>query len=319
MRRRDFFSMIGAAAATLTLPAKAQQAKTFRIGILNFENPEPLGAMLRAGLRDLGYVDGQNAQFETRTAQGDRGRLAAMSAELVSLRPDVIVAYPTPAAVALRQITQEIPIALLGAGDPLGTGLIASLSRPGGNITGTASATAEAGAKTLEVIRDMLPAAHRVAVLANATDPFTKSFLEQIRLGAKAVHVEIRIIMIGQADELDAAFVAIRNDAVDAVVVQPSLPRVRIAELAVRHRLPAIAPSGGFATAGGLAAYSANQKEMARRTATLVDRILKGSKPADLPVEQPTTFELVINLKTAKAIGLAIPPALLSRADEVIE
>ena len=319
MRRRAFFGMVGAAAATVMLPAKAQQARAVRIGILNFENPEPLGAMLRTELRDLGYVDGQNAQFDVRTAQGDRGRLAGLTSELVGLGLDVIVAYPTPAVAALKAATRDIPIVLLGAGDPVGTGLVASLSRPGGNITGTASATAEAGAKTLEVIRDMLPAARRVAVLANAADPFTGSFLEQIRLGAKAVALELQIIMIAQPEELDAAFVAITNDAADAVVVQPSLPRVRVAGLAVRHRVPSIAPSGGYATAGGLAAYSGNQKEMARRTATLVDRILKGSKPADLPVEQPTTFELVINLKTAKAIGLAIPPALLSRADEVVE
>jgi putative tryptophan/tyrosine transport system substrate-binding protein len=319
MRRRDLFGMVGAAVATLTLPAKAQQAKPVRIGILNFENPEPLGSMLRAGLRDLGYAEGENAQIEYRTAEGARSRLAGLAAELVGLGLDVIVAYPTPAVAAMKQATQQIPIVLLGAGDPVGTGLVASLSRPGGNITGTASTTAEAGAKTLEVIRDMLPAAHRVAVLANSNDPFTKSFLEHIRLGAKVLPLQLQVIMIGQPDELDSAFTAIKNDAADAVIVQPSLPRVRVAELAMRHRVPAIAPSGGFATAGGLAAYSANQKEMALRTANLVDKILKGSKPADLPVEQPTTFELVINLKTAKAIGVAIPPGLLSRADEVIE
>ncbi|HEU0081951.1 MAG TPA: ABC transporter substrate-binding protein [Bradyrhizobium sp.] len=319
MKRREFIGLIGGAAVSWPRVARAQQAKSFRIGILNFENPEPLGAMLRADLRDLGYVEGQNAQFEVRTAEGDRGRLAGLAAELVGLGPDVIVAYPTPAAAALKEATRQIPVVLLGAGDPVGTGLVASLARPGGNITGTASATSEAGAKTLEVLRDMLPEVHRVAVLANANDPFTESFLEQIRLGAQAVRLQLRISMIGQPDELDAAFVSIKNDAADAVVVQPSLPRVRIAELAMRHRVPSIAPSGGFATAGGLAAYSGNQKEMARRTATIVDRILKGSKPADLPVEQPTTFELVINLRTAKAIGVAIPPALLSRADEVIE
>jgi putative ABC transport system substrate-binding protein len=318
MKRRDFFGMIGAGVA-LTLQAKAQQPKAVRIGILNFENPEPLGSMLRAALRDLGYAEGGSAQFEYRTAEGDRGRLARLSAELVGLGLDVIVAYPTPAVAAMKQATAIIPIVLLGAGDPVGTGLVASLARPGGNITGTASATAEAGAKTLEVIRDMLPAARRVAVLANANDPFTKSFLEHIELGAKATPLDLRIVMIGQPDELDAAFAAIENDTMDAVVVQPSLPRVRVAELAIRHGVPSIAPSGGYATAGGLAAYSGSQKEMARQTATLVDKILKGNKPADLPVEQPTTFELVINLKTAKAIGVAIPQGLLSRADEVIE
>lgn len=317
MRRRDFLGIVGGVAGW-SFVARAQ-ARTARIGILNFENPEPLGPMLRADLRDLGYAEGENAQVEYRTAGGDRARLVRLSAELVGLKPDVIVAFPTPAVAALKQITRDIPIVMLGAGDPVGTGLIASLSRPGGNITGTASATAEAGAKTLEVIRDMLPAAHRVVVLTNATDPFAKPFLDHIRLGAMAMGLNIQPVAIAQPGDLDAAFAAIESHAADAIVVQPSLPRVRIAELAVKHRVVSIAPSGGFATDGGLAAYSGNQKEMARQTASIVDKILKGSKPADLPVEQPTTFELVINLKTARAIGFAVPPALLSRADEVIE
>src|SRR4051794_26538842 len=242
MRRREFIGLVGGAAASWPLAGRAQQAKTFRIGIFNFENPEPLGSMLRDGLRDLGYVEGQNAQFEFRTAGGDRGRLAALSAELVGLALDAIVAYPTPAAAALKDATRQIPVVLLGAGDPVGTGLVASLSRPGGNITGTASATSEAGAKTLEIIRDILPEVHRVAVLANANDPFTKSFVDHIRLGAEAARLQLRIVMIGEPEELDAAFAAIRNDGADAVVVQPSLPRARVAELAVRHRLPSIAP-----------------------------------------------------------------------------
>src|SRR3954469_16082021 len=247
MKRREFITLVGATLAW-PLAARAQPAKTFRIGILNFENPEPLGAMLRAELRELGYVDGQNAQLEVRTAGGDRGRLASLSAELVGLGLDAIVAYPTPAAAALKQATPQIPIVLLAVGDPVGTGLVPSLPRPGGNITGTDSATAEAGAKTLEVIRDMLPEVHRVAVLANANDPFTKSFLDQIRLGAQAVRLELRIIMIAQPDELEAAFKTIKKDAADAVVVQPSLPRGRIAELAVRHRVPSIAPSAAYAS-----------------------------------------------------------------------
>src|SRR3954469_26028646 len=198
MKRRHLFGMIGAAVANLALPAKAQQAKTVRIGILNFENPEPLGSMLRAALRELGYAEGETAQIEYRTAQGDRGRLAGLTAELVGLGLDVIVAYPTPAVAALKEATREIPIVLRGAGDPIGTGLVASLARPGGNITGTASATAEAGAKTLEIIRDILPEVHLVAVLANANDPFTKSFVDHIRLGAEAARLQLRIVMIGE-------------------------------------------------------------------------------------------------------------------------
>ena len=217
--------------------------------------------------------------------------------------PDVIVAYLTPAVVALKQITQDIPIVMLGVGDPVGTGLIASLSRPGGNITGTTSAAAEAGAKTLEVIWDLLPAARHVVVLTNATSVRRIVSGTDSKLRALAMRLDIQTVAIAQPRDLDDAFAAMERYAADAIVVQPSLPRVRIAELAVKHRVVSIAPSGGFATDGGLAAYCGNQKEMARQAASIVDKILKGSKPADLPVEQPTTFELVINLKTARAIG----------------
>ncbi|MGZ3360832.1 MAG: ABC transporter substrate-binding protein, partial [Xanthobacteraceae bacterium] len=241
------------------------------------------------------------------------------AAELVGLKVDVIVAYPSPAVAAVKQATREIPIVMLAAGDPVATGLVASLARPGGNITGTSSTTAEIGSKTLEVIRDIIPSVQRVAVLANSTDPFTKSFLEQIRLGGQTLRLDIATIMITGPGELDAAFATIKKDATDAVIVQPSLPRMRVADLALKHRVPAIAPTGAFAAVGGLAGYSASPSEMARRTAAIIDKILKGSKPADLPVEQPTKFELVINLKTAKAIGVNVPSTLLNRADEVIE
>ncbi|MGZ3285623.1 MAG: ABC transporter substrate-binding protein [Xanthobacteraceae bacterium] len=299
--------------------ATAQPAKTVRIGILNLANPEPLGSLLREALRDLGYREGQNLQFEFRSAKEDPALLPGLAAELVGLKVDVIVAYPSPAVAAVKQATREIPIVMLAAGDPVATGLVASLARPGGNITGTSSTTAEIGSKTLEVIRDIIPSVRRVAVLANATDPFTKSFLEQIRLGGQALRLDIATIMITGPGELDAAFATIKKDATDAVIVQPSLPRMRVADLALNHRVPAIAPTGAFAAVGGLAGYSASPSEMARRTAAIIDKILKGSKPADLPVEQPTKFELVINLKTAKAIGVNVPSTLLNRADEVIE
>ncbi len=318
MKRRTFIAL-GGATAIAPFAARAQQAKVSRIGILNFENPDPLGTMLRDGLRDLGYVQGRNAQFEHRNAEGNRTRLSNFAADLVRLAPDLIVAYPTPAAVVAKETTHQIPIVMLGAGDPVGTGLISSLARPGGNITGTSSTTAEAGPKTLEVLRDLLPALRRVAILANANDAFTKSFLAQMQIGTQTLRLESQVIMIQKSDELDSAFVSIKKEAADAIVVQPSLPRARVAELAVQHRIPSIAPSGGFTTAGGLAAYSASQVEMAQRTAAIIDKILKGSKPADLPVEQPTKFELVINLKTAKAIGLSISAGMLARADQVIE
>jgi putative tryptophan/tyrosine transport system substrate-binding protein len=319
MKRREFMALVGGGAASLPFAARGQQPKTPTIGILNFENPEPFRTMLREGLRDLGYIEGGNLRLEFRSAEGERDRLVGLAAELVGLKVDVLVAYPTPAVVASKQATREIPIVMLAAGDPLGTGLVDSLARPGGNITGTSSTTAESGSKTLELVRDILPAVRRVAVLANATDSFTESFLEQLRLGGQALHLEIQVVMIKSADELDPAFASMKKNATDAVVVQPSLPRQRVAELALKYRVPAIAPTGAFAAVGGLAAYSASQAEMARRSAAAIDKVLKGSKPADLPVEQPTTFELAINLKTAKELGITVPPALLARADQVIE
>ena len=323
MRRRAIITLIGGAAVMPVVfwprAATAQPGKTVRIGILNLANPEPLGSLLREALRDLGYREGQNLQFEFRSAKEDSALLPGLAAELVGLKVDVVVAYPSPAVAAVKQATREIPIVMLAAGDPVATGLVVSLARPGGNITGTSSTTAEIGSKTLEVIRDIIPSVRRVAVLANATDPFTKSFLEQIRLGGQTLRLDIATMMITGPGELDAAFATIKKDATDAVIVQPSLPRMRVADLALKHRVPAIAPTGAFAAVGGLAGYSASQSEMARRTAAIIDKILKGSKPADLPVEQPTKFELVINLKTAKALGLHVPPMLLARADEVIE
>ena len=322
MRRLKFITLLGGIAIAIpVLPfwAWAQQATRVTIGVLNFENPEPFRTMLRDGLRDLGYVEGRNLQLEVRSAEGNRDRLPGLAAELVGLNINLLVAYPTPAVVAAKQVTREIPIIMLGAGDPIGTGLVDSLARPGGNITGTSSTTSEAGSKTLEVIQDLIPSARRVAVLANATDPFTKSFLEQIRLGGQALRLEIQTIMIKTGDDLDAAFVAIKKGAADAVIVQPSLPRSQIAELALRNRVPAIAPTSAFAALGGLAGYSGSPTEAARRTVAIIDKVLKGNKPADLPVEQPTTFELTINLKTAKALGITVPPSLLARADEVVE
>ena len=242
---------LGSAAASLPFAAGAQQPKMVTIGILNFENPEPFRTMLRDGLRDLGYAEGKNLRLEFRSAEGNRDRLPDLAAELVGLKVDVLVAYPTPAVVASKQATREIPIVMLAAGDPLGTGLVASLARPGDNITGTSSTTAESGSKTLELVRDILPSVRRVAVLANANDPFTKSFLEQIQLGGQTLRLEIQIIMIKAADELDPAFATMKKNATDAVVVQPSLPRDRVADLALKYRVPAIAPTGAFAALGG--------------------------------------------------------------------
>jgi putative ABC transport system substrate-binding protein len=319
MRRRDFLGIVGGAAASVPLAARAQQPKMVTIGILNFQNPEPFRTMLRDGLRNLGYAEGRNMQIEFRSAEGNQDRISSLAAELVGLKVDVLVGYPTPALVALKQATRDIPIVMIGAGDPVGTGLVASLARPGGNVTGTSSTTAELGAKTLELVREFIPSVQRVAVLANATDAFTKSFLQQMQSGGQSLGLQIQTVMIRQADELDQAFAAMKQDALNAVIVQPSLPRQRVVDLALKNHILAIAPTSEFAALGGLAAYGASQKAMVSSTVFIIDKVLKGSKPAELPVEQPTAFELTINLKTARALGITVPPALLARADDVIE
>jgi putative ABC transport system substrate-binding protein len=319
MRRRDFIALLGGAAASWPVTAQAQQPKLPRIGVLIPANPEPFWSEFRAGLREHGYIEGQNIRFEFRSADGKPNLLRGLADEIVRLKVDIIVASQTPAITAARQATTEIPIVMAAAGDPVGTGLISSLARPGGNITGLSGTTAELGAKMLELIRDMLPSTRRVAVLANAADPFSKPFVEQIELGGRTLGIAIQTIMVRGAEEFVAAFAAMDKERADAVIVQGSLPRKPAIDLALKHRLPPIAANALFAREGGLMSYAANQNDLYRRAAFYIDRILKGAKPADLPVEQPTRYELVINLKTAKALGLEISPTLLARADEVIE
>jgi putative ABC transport system substrate-binding protein len=232
---------------------------------------------------------------------------------------DIIVTWFTPAARAAKQATQNIPIVMALAGNPVETGLVASLARPGGNITGLAGVGAELAGKCVELIREMIPSAYRVAALANAADPFSKPFLEQIRLTADASGITIDPIMIHSIEELEAAFPAMEKRRPAAVLVQPSLPTKRAAELALRHRIPAVYIVRGMVDEGGLMSYGVDEAAAYRRAAVFVDKILKGAKSADLPVEQPTKFELVINLKTAKALGLTIPQSLLLRADQIIQ
>src|SRR5215467_6465315 len=321
MRRRDFITLFGGAAVAWPLAARAQQAKVPTIGALVIGNisPEEFWREFRQGLRDLGYIEGQNIRFEFRSAEGQINRLPELAAELVRLKVDVIVTWFTPTAVAAKQATREIPIVMAETGDSVGTGLIMSLPRPGGNVTGIASVTAELAGKSVQLIRDMLPSARRVTALANATDPFSKPFLEQIQLGGEATGTTINAIRIKSSEEFETAFAAMEKDRPDAVIVQPSLPGKRATELALQHRVPAVSVPRWFADEGGLMSYSANLVVLFRKAAVYVDKILKGARPADLPVEQPTLFELVINMKTARALGLTVPPTLLVRADEVIE
>ncbi len=319
MRRRVLFASM---AVTALSPGRAwtqQPARVPRIGALFVGNPEPAWQLVRDGLQALGYVEGKTVRLELRSAQGQIDRLPGLAAELVQLPIDLIVAFQTPAVQAAKWATRDIPIVMAAAGDPVGTGLIADIARPGGNITGVMTATAELGAKGLELIREMLPTALRVAVLANAADPFTTPFLDHIGRGARALGVTVQPLMVRVAADYDAAFASMSKEQADAFIQQPSLPRTRAIELALQHRLPSFSPQRAFAEAGGLLSYAASFAAQYRNVAGYVDKILKGRKPADLPVEQPTTFELVINMKTAKALGLAIPPSILARADEVIE
>jgi putative ABC transport system substrate-binding protein len=321
MKRREFITFLGGAAAPVVLwprAARAQPLKLPRIGILVLANREPFWSELRSGLHKHGYIEGQNIAFEFRFADGRHDRLREFAAELVRLRVDIIVAHFTPAVTAAKEATSEIPIIMAWAGDPVGTGLISSLSRPGGNITGLSGGGGLSG-KSLELIRDVLPATRRVAALAHAPDPFSIFFIKQVEEAGRTLGIAIQTIKLQGAEDFEAAFAAIVRERADAVITQPSLPRKPAIELALKHRLPLVSAIRLFAQEGGLMSYSIDQNDMYRRAAYYVDRILKGAKPADLPVEQPTRFELVINLKTAKALGLAVPPTVLARADEVIE
>jgi putative ABC transport system substrate-binding protein len=301
--------------------AQAPVTKPARIGLLGpgaVASGTIWAPALVANLRDHGYVEGTNLSVESRWAEGNNDRLADLAAELVRLNVDVIVTFQTPAAVAAKRATTTIPIVMAAAADPVGTGLVASLARPGGNVTGISSATAELAAKNLELILQIVPSAKHVAVLVNAADTFAKTFLEQNQLAARSLGIELRAFTVRSGEPQDAAFEEVVKARVSALIVQPSLPHQRAIELAVRHRLAASSPGQGFADAGGLVAYTQNIAERDRQAALYVVRILNGAKPADLPVLQPVKFELVINLKTAKRIGLTIPPAVLARADRVI-
>ena len=316
MRRREFVTVDGGA-AVWPLAARAQQQRMRRIGLLLVSGPEPLGPF-REALADLGYVEGKNIQLEIRSAQGQDTRLPELATELVRSRVDVIVAVQTPAAHAAKNATRDIPIVVM-AGDPIATGLISNLARPDGNLTGLSATAAEAAAKSLELIAEIKPGARRVGVLGNADDPFIKPFFEEIQRGASNVRLQVRELMVRSSDELNSAFAAVAHDGADAVVIQGSLPVKLTVDLALKYQLPSLSTQKSAVQAGILMSYSASFAERARVIANYVDHILKGAKPADLPVQQPTRYELAINLKTAKALGLTVPPSLLARADEVIE
>jgi ABC-type uncharacterized transport system substrate-binding protein len=309
--------------APLAAPAQQPPGKTARIGFLGDVVPSFLVEAFRRGLHELGYVEGQNIAIEYRFSEGKYERLPGLAAELVRLKVDVIVASSPPATEAAKQATSTIPIVFTVSGDPVADGFVASLARPGGNLTGLATISPELVGKQLEMLKTVAPKVSRVAVLQNPSNQGHRPTLRRAEDAARTLEVQLQILAARNPSEIEAAFAAMSSQRAGGVLVLRDAMfrahRAQIVALAAKSRLPAVYGLREEAEAGGLMAYGASVPLLFRRAATYVDKILKGAKPADLPVEQPTKFELVINLKTAKALGLTIPQSILTRADEVIQ
>jgi putative ABC transport system substrate-binding protein len=327
MNRRAFLRALSGSLLAAPLAAEAQPAaKIARIGWLNLAGGPHLPEAFRQGLRDLGYVEGRNLVIEYRNAEGKPERLPALAAELVALKVDVIVAPLTPAALAAKQATRTLPIVFTTAADPVTSGLVTNLARPGGNVTGLSILAPELIGKRLELLTQAVPGVNRVAVLWQPGaygERTEKDNLKAAEVAARALGVRLQFVEARGPADFDRAFSEMTRVRADALTVLPSptfnTERRRLVDLAAKNRLPAVYEWREYVEAGGLMAYGPNLADLFRRAATYVNKILKGAKPADLPVEQPNKFELVINLRTAKALGLTIPPSLLGRADEVIQ
>jgi len=329
MRRRDFIALFSGAAAAWPLAARAQQASRMRrIGLLQglaASDPDWQRrlAAFRQALQELGWVEGRNITIEARYADGKPERLAALASELVQARVDLIVTNAAQPVEAARSATSTIPIVMAAVGDALGAGYVASLARPGGNLTGLTLMATDQSAKRLELIKELSPGLARVAALWNGNASGHRLQMKEMEPAARVLGLALQSIPIQKADDIEAGLQSAQNSNAQAVVTMDDpmiqLNRARIVEIAMRQRVPVMGEFRAMAAAGALMSYGPNQIDLWRRSAAYVDKILKGAKPADLPVEQPTKFELVINLKTAKALGLDIPPKLLALADEAIE
>jgi putative ABC transport system substrate-binding protein len=324
--RREFFFLASIGACSLALPSLAQpQGKVWRIGFLGSGSAAGYAKQveaLRAGLRELGYIEGKNVLIEFRWADSDYARLPELANELARLNVDVIVTHQTAGTKAAKNATKTIPIVMARGGDPVAQGLVASLARPGGNITGTVNFSQELSAKRLELLKEALPHTQRVAVLFDPDNPSVGLNVHAMERAAKSLKLGLPRFAVGGPDEFTSAFAEMAKQRVDAVALPEDVLlntyEGAISDLAAKHRLPSIGRKE-FGEAGGLIGYGPNALEMFRRAGYYVDRILKGAKPADLPIEQPTKFEVLVNLKTAKALGLTIPQPFLMRADRVIE
>ena len=326
MRRREFIYALGGAAAAWPLAARAQQPAMPVIGFLRASTAAGsahLLAALRRGLNELGFVEGQNLTIEYRWAEGQSARLPALAADLVSRRVAVIVASASEASIAAKAATSTIPIVFVTAADPISSGLVASLNRPGGNATGVSYLTSALGAKRLELVHQVAPAAKSVAVLMNPSNPTSAPFMRDVQAGAQVLGLQILVTTVTNGDDLESVFAHLAQQRPGALIMSAD-PRftaraAQLAALAARHALPVIYTTREFAEAGGLMSWGTSLTEQYRLAGTYAGKILKGAKPADLPVLLPDKYELTINLKAAKALGLDMPAKLLALADEVIE
>ena len=334
MDRRACLGTLAGALLAASLAAEAQQVeKVPRIGVLSpgsppgaGRNPTDLAVLFgafRESLRELGYVEGQNIKIESRWAEGNYDRLPSLAADLVRLKVDVIVTYGTPASQAAKRATGTIPIVMAAIIDPVASGLVTSIARPGGNLTGQSMMSPDLVAKQLEILKEVVPKVSRVALLHNPGNPGNAPEVRHAQDAAGALGVRLQPLGARGPAEIDRAFAAMTNEQASAVIVVVDAVlqenRTRITDLAARHRLPAVYGLSEYAAVGGFLAYGPNRLDMFRHAVTYVDKILKGAKPGDLPIEQPQKFELIVNLRTAKALGLTIPQGLLLRADQVIE
>jgi putative ABC transport system substrate-binding protein len=326
VNRRTFLTLLGAVAALRPSTTRAQQKAMPVIGFLNSRSPADSAALVapfREGLSETGYVEGQNVSIEYRWAEGRYDRLPVLAADLVGRKVDVIAAFTGPAALAAKNATSTIPIVFSGGDDPVAAGLVASLARPSGNLMGVSILTMELTAKRLELLSELVPQAKVIALLVNPTNANSERIIGGVQEAAQAKGLQLHILKAGTEEEIDAALATLVQLRAGGLIIGDdpffNSRGELLAALAPRHAVPAISSFRDFAASGGLISYGASLAFVNRQVGTYVGRILKGARPADLPVEQPTKFELLINLKTANALGLTVPPSLLARADEVIE